>query len=75
MLIARMVLLLTSLAPALVIYSAVGADVSTVVESARHVPLAYDVDVVVVGGSTRAVAAAIAAANEGADVFLAAPRP
>ena len=70
-----MVLLLTSLATALAISSAVGAGVSTVVESARHVPLAYDVDVVVVGGSTRAVAAAIAAANEGADVFLAAPRP
>lgn len=44
-------------------------------ESAREIPLAYDVDVVVVGGSTGAVSAAVAAAEAGADVFLAAPRP
>jgi ribulose 1,5-bisphosphate synthetase/thiazole synthase len=47
----------------------------TVSESAREIPLAYDVDVIVVGGSTRAVSAAQAAAQAGASVFLAAPRP
>jgi ribulose 1,5-bisphosphate synthetase/thiazole synthase len=44
-------------------------------ESARDVPVAFDVDVVVVGGSTAAVAAAVEAANNGSNVFLAAPRP
>lgn len=44
-------------------------------ESARQLPLAYQVDVVVVGGSTGAVAAAVEAAQAGAQVFLAAPRP
>ena len=46
-----------------------------VVESARDIPLAYEADVVVVGGTVGAVTAAIEAANEGASVFLAAPRP
>ncbi|MBN2023334.1 MAG: FAD-dependent oxidoreductase [Pirellulales bacterium] len=44
-------------------------------ESARTIPIVHDVDVVVVGGSTGAVAAAVAAARDGAMVFLAAPRP
>ena len=44
-------------------------------ESAREIPVAYSVDVVVVGGSTHAVAAAATAARNGAKVFLAAPRP
>ena len=44
-------------------------------ESARNIPVAYQVDVVVVGGSTGAVSAAVAAAEHGAKVFLAAPRP
>ena len=44
-------------------------------ESARRIPVAYSVDVVVAGGSTYAVAAATAAARTGASVFLAAPRP
>ncbi|MBT3288555.1 MAG: FAD-dependent oxidoreductase [Victivallales bacterium] len=44
-------------------------------ESARSVPVAYDVDVVVVGGTVGAVAAASACAKAGAKVFLAAPRP
>lgn len=47
----------------------------TIRESAREIPLAYDVDVVVVGGTTRGVAAAVAAAEQGASVFLAASRP
>lgn len=47
----------------------------TVRESSRQIPLAYDVDVVVVGGRTRAVAAAVAAKRSGADVFLMAERP
>jgi hypothetical protein len=44
-------------------------------ESAREIPVAADVDVVVVGGGTGAVAAAVAAAEAGQDVFLAAPFP
>ena len=47
----------------------------SIVESARKIPLAYDVDVVIVGGSTGAVAAAVEAKKQGASVFLAAPRP
>lgn len=41
-------------------------------ESAREIPLAYDVDVLVVGGSSAGVAAAVSAAEAGASVFLAA---
>ncbi len=44
-------------------------------ESARKIPIAYDVDVLVVGGSTGAVSAAVSASENGAKVFLAAPRP
>ena len=44
-------------------------------ESARQIPVAYEVDVLVVGGGTGAVAAAVAAAEQGAKVFLAAPYP
>jgi len=44
-------------------------------ESARDIPVAYDVDVVVVGGTTGGVAAAVEAAQKGATVFLAAQRP
>ncbi|MHC4508700.1 MAG: FAD-dependent oxidoreductase, partial [Planctomycetota bacterium] len=39
------------------------------------IPVAYDVDVVVVGGTSGGVAAAVAAAQQGASVFLAARRP
>ncbi len=46
-----------------------------VLESARRIPLAYDVDVLVVGGGTGAVSAAVTAAEQGASVFLAAPYP
>ncbi|MCP4853763.1 MAG: FAD-dependent oxidoreductase [Fuerstiella sp.] len=46
-----------------------------IVESDRKIPIAYETDVVVVGGTTGAVSAAIAAAEQGASVFLAAPRP
>ena len=44
-------------------------------ESARSIPVAYQVDVVVVGASTGGVAAAVQAAKAGAKVFLAAERP
>ena len=47
----------------------------TVNESARDIPAAYDVDVVIVGGSTGAVTSAVAAAQKGATVFLATSRP
>ncbi len=56
-------------------HSATVTDEATVGESAREIPVAYQVDVVVVGGSTHAVAAATSAAGQGASVFLAAPRP
>jgi hypothetical protein len=49
-------------------------QVASVNESARQIPVAYNVDVVVVGGSTGAVASAVAAAQAGAKVFLAAPQ-
>jgi len=42
----------------------------TVVESARKVPVIAEVDVLVVGGSSGGVAAAIRAAESGAKVFL-----
>jgi len=51
------------------------ASPQSVVASAREIPLAYDVDMVVVGGTSRGVAAAVAAAGQGAKVFLAAPYP
>ncbi len=50
-----------------------GAEV--VNESARKLPVAFEADVVVVGGGTGAVSAALAAARDGAKVFLAAPHP
>lgn len=46
-----------------------------VTESARDIPVAYDVDVLVVGGTSGGVSAAVEAAKQGATVFLAAPRP
>jgi len=51
------------------------AATPVVAESPRKIPVAYDVDVVVVGGSSAGVAAAVAAAEGGAKVFLAAERP
>ncbi len=65
--------LLLSLFPLLAVPVYAGGPV--VNESARAIPVAYDVDVVVVGGSTGAVSAALAAAEQGAKVFLAAPYP
>jgi len=64
-----------SIAILLAIPLAFGAAPPAVVESARQIPVAYEVDVAVAGGSTGAVAAAVAAAEKGARVFLAAPRP
>lgn len=43
---------------------------SSAYESAREIPVAATVDVVVVGGTTAGVAAAVAARESGADVFL-----
>jgi len=45
-----------------------------VAESARAIPVAYDVDVVVVGGSSGGVTAAVEAARQGARVFVAVPQ-
>lgn len=55
--------------------STVASGNDAVNESSRLLPVAYQVDVVVVGGSTGAVAAAVEAARSGAKVFLAAERP
>ena len=55
--------------------SVAAGGVPSVNETARDVPVAYEVDVVVVGGGTGAVSAALAAAEAGAKVFLAAPHP
>ena len=52
-----------------------GGERAAVNESARQIPIAYEVDVAVVGGGTGAVSAAVAAAEAGATVFLAAPYP
>lgn len=51
------------------------ANSETVSESERMIPLSYDVDVIVVGGTLRGVAAAEAAAQAGAKVFLITDRP
>lgn len=55
------------------IAGAAGAQPRAVMEAPRDIPLAYDVDVVVVGGTSAAVTAAAEAARAGARVFLAAP--
>ena len=46
-----------------------------IVEGQRTLPLAYDVDVVVAGGSLAGVEAAVAAAEQGASVLLVDSRP
>jgi hypothetical protein len=51
------------------------AGAATILEAPRQVQVAYDVDVVVAGGSTYAVSAAVAAAENGASVFLVTDRP
>ena len=60
---------------ALVLEKPVKGSEKMVTESARDIPVVHDVDVVVVGGSSAGVAAAVTAARAGARVFLAAPRP
>jgi hypothetical protein len=44
-------------------------------QSERNIPVAYHVDVVIIGGSMAAVAAAVEASHAGAKVFLAAMEP
>ena len=56
------------------LYSLDAAE-KTAKESPRDIPVAYNVDVVVLGGSSAGVAAAVEAAKSGASVFVAAPRP
>jgi len=46
-----------------------------VYQSGRQIPVAQSVDVVIIGGTTAAVSAAVSAAGEGADVYLVAPKP
>ena len=54
---------------------AFGKTQKTIVESARQIPMAGEADVVVVGGTTAGVAAALAAKEAGASVWLLAERP
>ena len=54
---------------------AVGAGVLSVLESARKIPVAAETGVLVLGGSSAAVSAALSAKAAGAEVFLVAPRP
>lgn len=50
--------------------SAVMPDADFCLEGGRRIPIIADVDLVVVGGSSRAVAAAVAAAETGCSVYL-----
>jgi len=54
-----------------------GQDLSNqhVSQSARNIPIVKNVDVVIIGGTAPAVAAAVSSARNGAKVFLVAPRP
>ena len=45
-----------------------------VMQSAREIPIEAEVDVLIIGGTTAGVAAAVTAAEEGASVYLVAPR-
>ena len=54
---------------------AFGQTQKTIVETAREIPVAGKADVVVVGGTTAGVAAALAAKEAGASVWLLAERP
>ena len=60
---------------AFVTLAACPAGASQIIESPKEIPLAFDADVVVVGGSSGAVEAACAAAARGASVVLLAERP
>ncbi len=44
-------------------------------QSARNIPIVKNVDVVIIGGTVPAVAAAVSSARNGAKVFLVGPRP
>lgn len=49
-------------------------QMGSVNQSSRNIPIVKTVDVVIVGGSSHAVSAAVAAAENGASVFVVAPR-
>lgn len=66
--------LLAATALTAVTASAAPAQPAAVWETAREIPIAAQVDVVVVGGTSGAVSAAAAAAAAGAKVFVVAPR-
>jgi len=48
---------------------------NSIIQSEREIPIVKKVDVVIIGGTSAAVSAAVTAAENGASVFLAAPRP
>jgi flavin-dependent dehydrogenase len=68
---ARVVVVMALLA----VCSGAAAEMNFVVESESMLPVAYDVDVLVVGGSLAGVQAACAAAGDGASVVLIEDRP
>jgi flavin-dependent dehydrogenase len=51
------------------------SSVASIAERGKQIPIAYDVDVVVVGGSSAGVAAACEARRKGASVFFISDRP
>lgn len=55
--------------------NAKSASQQSVYQSERSIPVIESVDVVIIGGTVPAVAAAVSAAQNGAKVFLIAPRP
>lgn len=61
----------------LCLYMAITANGQSeyIIESPKDIPIACEVDIVVIGGSSGAVACACEAARQGASVFLIAPRP
>ena len=63
------------LAAALVLYAALAEAAGTVRYAGADIPVMADVDVVVVGGASGGVAAAVAARAAGASVYVVAPRP
>ena len=63
------------LAACLFAATASAGESEPIIEPAKEIPIAFDVDVVVVGGTSGAVECACEAARQGASVFLLAPRP
>ena len=70
-----MKLLLSFLLLVTAFYTAISVEPGEIFQSKREIPVIHSVDVLVIGGSTAAVSAAVSAAEQGAEVFLVAPKP